>query len=220
MSSKTLILAGGWEGHFPLEIAKIIKDIEAEKNIAAFIHTDLSVLETPETLASFDLVIPLWTMGTLSESQSKNLVTAIESGCGLLGIHGSADGFRENIDYQWMLGGQFVAHPGGVKNFSVQISNVDHEITRGIQNFSIHSEQYFVHIDPSINILATSTLKGDEEPEAWWYSKVTLPIAWTKNHGHGRVFYCSLGHHPIDLDVPEVRSMISRGLDWSRRTNN
>ncbi len=42
-----------------------------------------------------------------------------------------------------------------------------------------------------------------------------MPVTWTKHYGKGRVFYCSLGHTPDVLEMPEVLGTVTRGLLWA-----
>jgi len=68
---------------------------------------------------------------------------------GMAGWHGGmCDAFRNNTTYQWMTGGQWVAHPGGCVTYEVNIINRDDPITRGVPDFKITSEQYYLHVDP------------------------------------------------------------------------
>ena len=59
-----------------------------------------------------------------------------------------ADAFRNNTEYQFMVGGQWVAHPGNVIDYTVKITDHDDPITAGLDDFAMHSEQYYLHVDP------------------------------------------------------------------------
>jgi uncharacterized protein len=78
----------------------------------------------------------------------------------------------------------------------------------------MHSEQYYMHVDPSNEVLATTTFKGDIFS---WIEGVVMPVVWKRKWGRGNVFYCSLGHVAKDFDVPEVREIVRRGLLWATR---
>lgn len=78
----------------------------------------------------------------------------------------------------------------------------------------MHTEQYYMHIDPAVNVLATTTFAGGVDP---WIAGTTMPVAWTKMFGDGRVFYCSLGHTNADFDVPEAARLVEQGLIWATR---
>jgi type 1 glutamine amidotransferase len=166
-------------------------------------------------MRALSLIVPVWTMGTIAKEQEKGLLDAVKSGVGIAGWHGGmGDSFRNSVEYQFMVGGQWVAHPGGVIDYEVNV--IDHEdpITAGLPDFSMHSEQYYMHVDPSNEVLATTTFGGQYAP---WIEGVVMPVAWKRKYGQGRVFYCSLGHVARDFDVPEAREIVRRGMLWATR---
>src|SRR5690606_34926164 len=116
-------------------------------------------------------------------------------------------------DYQFMTGGQFVAHPGGPIDFSVHISDADHPITHGLTDFRMTgTEQYYLHFDPSVRVLATTTFSGEHEPGI---EGIVMPVAWTRHFGDGRIFNHTIGHYLKDFDVPQVVEMTRRGVKWT-----
>jgi uncharacterized protein len=78
----------------------------------------------------------------------------------------------------------------------------------------MHSEQYYMHVDPSNEVLATTTFSGEHVP---WIEGNIVPVVWKRQWGEGRVFYCSLGHVAKDFDVPEAREIVKRGMLWASR---
>ena len=154
-------------------------------------------------------------MGTITREQETGLLEAVASGVGLAGWHGGmADSFRNNPNYQFMVGGQWVAHPGNIIDYTVNIVAHDDPITAGLQDFAMHSEQYYLHVDPSNEILATTTFGGEH---AAWIAGTVMPVAWKRRWDQGRVFYCSLGHQAVDFDVPEAKEIVRRGMHWASR---
>jgi hypothetical protein len=113
-----------------------------------------------------------------------------------------------------MVGGQWVAHPGGCLEYKVNI--IDHEdpITAGLSDFKMNSEQYYLHVDPSNKTLATTTFPGVDDP---WIKGCVMPVVWKRVYGEGRVFYSSLGHVASDFDVPECKEIMKRGMLWAAR---
>ena len=139
----------------------------------------------------------------------------MDSGVGFGGWHGGmGDSFRNHPDYQFIVGGQWVAHPGGVIDYRVNITNHADPITAGLEDFDMHSEQYYMHVDPSNEVLATTTFDGEILP---WIKGTVMPVAWKRQWGAGKVFYSSLGHVAKDFDVPEAREIVRRGLLWAAR---
>lgn len=203
-----LIVAGGWEGHHPVEVAEILRAGLSERGFEVDVADTLDAFCDP-SLPERDLVVPIWTMGHLTGEQFAPLSAAVQAGVGLGGIHGGmCDAFREHTDWQFMTGGQWVAHPGndGV-TYTVHITQPDHPICAGVSDFSITSEQYYLHVDPVNDVLATTVFET--------YNGCVMPVTWTRSWGRGRVFYCSIGHRPADVLVPDAHRMILNGLVWA-----
>lgn len=210
-----LIFYGGWEGHFPAETTDLFSRLLEEDGFAVNCTESLEDLEDVEDLLVYDLIIPNWTMGEISNKQADSLAEAVSRGCGLGGWHGGmGDAFRNNTHYQFMVGGQFVAHPGKFISYKVNITNTEHPITRDLEDFSMESEQYYMHVDPSNEVLAQTTFDGAVHP---WIDGATIPVVWVRKWGQGNVFYCSLGHRMEDFEVPQCREIIRRGLNWAAR---
>ncbi len=214
MSKRALMVWGGWDGHEPEQTTVIFAEILRGHGYEVDVETDLDVFLDAERLAAMDLITPVYTMSTITADQEKGLLTAIKAGTGLGGWHGGmADAFRNNPEYQYAVGGQWVAHPGNIIDYTVQIAS-DDPIVDGLGEFAMHSEQYYMHVDPSNEVLATTTFSGDCAP---WIAGTVMPVAWKRHYGEGRVFYCSLGHVASDFDVPEAKTIVERGLRWATR---
>lgn len=211
-----LFLWGGMEFHEPRQTSERFAELLTSRGYVVTITDDMTCLENARDLNAFDLIVIAMTMGEITPQQESNLLTAVRNGAGLAGWHGGmGDAFRTSTAYQYAVGGQWVAHPGDITGYTVNIT-AEHEITSGIGDFQMHSEQYYMHVDPGVNILATTTFSGAFDA---WIDGVTMPVAWTKNFGDGRVFYCSLGHVNTDFDVPEAARLVEQGLIWATRHN-
>ncbi len=212
---KALMVVGGWEGHEPRQCSEIFAPILRSHGFDVEVSYTLDAYLDAEKMAGLSLVVPTWTMGTITREQEAGLLNAIKSGVGVAGWHGGmGDAFRNNTEYQWMVGGQWVAHPGGVIDYRVNITNHTDPITAGLSDFDMHSEQYYMHVDPSNEVLATTTF---DRPEAPWAKGCVMPVVWKRMWGAGRVFYSSLGHVAKDFDVPEAREIQTRGFLWAAR---
>lgn len=210
-----LIVWGGWQGHEPWQGAALFAPFLEEQGYEVEIATTLDVYRDNAKMHVLDLIVPIWTMGTITEKQEKGLLMAVQSGVGIAGWHGGmADSFRNNTEYQFMVGGQWVAHPGGIIDYDIHIVNRDDPITTGLSDFRVHSEQYYLHVDPLNEVLATTTFRGEHIP---WIAGCVMPVTWKKRWGNGRVFYCSLGHAVSDFEVPEAWEMMKRGMLWASR---
>ena len=209
-----LIVWGGWDGHQPQQSAELVAGWLREDGYEVDIQDTLDAYLDVEKLRALDLIVPTWTMGTITDAQARGLLDAVASGVGVAGWHGTmGDAFRTATEYQWMVGGQWVAHPGNIIDYTVQIASVD-PIVAGLGEFAMHSEQYYLHVDPSNEVLATTTFGGEYAP---WIAGTVMPVAWKRHYGVGRVFYCSLGHVASDFDVPEAKTIVERGLLWATR---
>ena len=210
-----LFVCGGWEGHEPEKCARIFAPFLKDKGYEVEISKTLDSYLDQEKMRSLDLIVPIWTMGSITEEQEKGLIGAVEGGVGLAGWHGGmADSFRESINYQFMVGGQWVAHPGNIIDYTVNITNHEDPITAGLRDFKMHSEQYYMHVDPANEVLATTTFSGEHTP---WIEGNVIPVVWKRQWGQGRVFYSSLGHVAKDFDVPEAKELVQRGMLWASR---
>ncbi len=215
MKKKALMVWGGWDGHEPQQCVDIFAPFLRENGYEVEIYDTLDVYLDTKKMLALDLVVPVWTMGTITPEQEKGLLSTIESGVGIAGWHGGmGDSFRNNVDYQFMVGGQWVAHPGGVIDYEVNITNHTDPITAGLSDFAMNSEQYYMHVDPSNEVLATTTFHGEY---CAWIDGVVIPVIWKRMWGAGRVFYTSLGHVAKDFDVPEARTIVQRGMLWASK---
>jgi len=215
MSKKALLVWGGWAGHEPEKCIQIMDRILREEGFGTEIHDSLAVYTDQEKMEALDLIVPCWTMGTISKEEETGLLEAVKAGVGLAGWHGGmGDSFRNHTNYQFMVGGQWVAHPDNIRPYRVNITNHEDPITAGLDSFDMLSEQYYMHVDPSNEVLATTTFQTESAP---WVNGTVMPVVWKRRWGQGKVFYSSLGHVAKDFDVPEVLEIQRRGMLWASR---
>jgi uncharacterized protein len=215
---KALIVWGGWEGHQPKEVAQIFQRILMEEKFDVEVSDTLDAFKDSVKLMELSLIVPAWTMGKISNEQANPVFEAVKSGVGIAGCHGGmCDSFRENTEWQFMTGGQWVAHPGndGTK-YTVKVGPVKSSITEGISDFPISSEQYYMHVDPAVKVLATTRFPVADGPHVG-NGAVDMPVIWTKSYGKGRVFYNSLGHQANIVDSEPNLTIMRRGFLWAAR---
>src|SRR5438067_10483990 len=211
---KALMTWGGWEGHEPEKCVKLFAPFLREHGFEVEISDTLDSYLDEKLMRSLSLIVPVWTMSTITIEQLQGLMNAVRGGTGIAGWHGGmGDSFRNATDYQFMVGGQWVAHPGNIIDYTVNITDHKDPITAGLDDFQMHSEQYYMHVDPSNKVLATTTFSG-KEGDVPWIAGTVMPVAWKRMWGEGRVFYCSFGHVLKDFEVPEAREIIQRGMLW------
>ncbi|MCP1184750.1 MULTISPECIES: ThuA domain-containing protein [unclassified Paenibacillus] len=214
--SKALIVWGGWDGHEPEQVAAIFERILKEEQFEVEVSNTLESYADAEKLMGLDLIVPLWTMGQIEQELVNNVSAAVQSGVGLAGLHGGmCDAFRNNVDWQFMTGGQWVAHPGndGVE-YMVNMKRGSSPLLDHIEDFQVKSEQYYLHVDPAVEVLATTRFPVVTGPHAA-NGPVDMPVVWTKRWGAGRVFYNSLGHHADIVDMKPVTEMMRSGFKWT-----
>ena len=212
---KALIVYGGWSGHDPQGIADVFEEILTNEGVSV---TKADTLDAfLGDLSIYDLIVPIWTMGKLPREAEKNVIKAVADGVGIAGCHGGmCDAFRESTDWQFMTGSQWVAHPGNTINYTVNVVDKDSPLTAGINDFTVNSEQYYIHVDPAVKVYATTTFCGKDYP----YSangEVVVPVVYTKYWGKGKVYYNSLGHDRTVFNIPEAREMMRRGFLYAMR---
>lgn len=219
-----LIVWGGWEGHFPKECTNIFGPWLEKQGYKVEVSDTLESYLDTEKLKSLNLIVPIWTQGEISKNQESNLLNAVANGVGIAGWHGSmGDSFRMSTNYQFMVGGQWVSHPGGFIEYEVNLIDKNDPITNGLSDFKMFSEQYYMHVDPSNEVLATTKFTGDQQISdiapytCDWIKGCVMPVAWKRRWGKGKVFYSSLGHKLDDFEIPEVLEITKRGMIWASR---
>ena len=210
---KVLFVYGGWEGHEPKPCHDLLVPWLESEGAEVISRDNLDCYTDEALMKQVDLIIQTWTMGQISGEQEKGLLNAIKNGAGIAGWHGGlGDSFRNNTEYQFMVGGQWVAHPGGQVQYTVNITDHKDAVTAGLSDFRMKSEQYYVQVDPNVKVLATTTFNGDH---ASWIDGAVIPVVWKKSYGKGRVFYSSLAHSANDFNVHEVFEIMKRGIRWA-----
>jgi type 1 glutamine amidotransferase len=212
---QALVVRGGWSGHVPVEATDFFLPFLRGHGYDVVVRDSLDAYVDEELMASTDLVVQCWTMGELSKEQCKGLMAAVSSGTGLAGWHGGiVDSFPASPTYLQLTGGQFTCHPGNFIDYNLEVraERADHEIVAGITAVALHTEQYWVLTDDMNDVLATTTLRAGPD-----WTDLTVPAVWTRAWGQGKVFVCTVGHHLPDLEVPEIRTIIERGMLWASR---
>ena len=210
---KALFVYGGWPGHEPAKCRDIFVPWLRENGFEVVVSDTQAPYADAALMSTIDLVTQIWTMGTIEKEPLKGLLTAVKNGTGMAGWHGGmGDAYRQETEYRYMVGGDWVAHPGGVIDYEVQITDDEDPITTGLGDFKVRSEQYLMHVNPNNKVLATTTFDGSRDS---WIDGYTMPVAWKKVYGKGRIFYTSLGHTADVFDIPQAKAIVQRGMLWA-----
>ncbi|MDM9624841.1 ThuA domain-containing protein [Rhizobium sp. S152] len=211
---KAIIVWGGWKGHEPEQCAAIVADLLREDGFAVEVTGDLDIFGS-SAIAASDLLVPIITGEKIEKAHADALVEAVRGGLGLGGPHAAlATSFKESAPFRYVSGVTWVAHPGNVIDFRVDVIRPDDPVMTAIPDFSYRSEQYYLHYDPTIEVLATTTFSGEHDPAA---EGVTMPVVFKRRFGAGRVFYSALGHVAAEFEHPHMRLILRRGLSWAAR---
>jgi type 1 glutamine amidotransferase len=218
MSKKALIVWGGWDGHEPKQVGEIFANILKEEEFEVEISDTLDSFNDKQRLMELNLIIPIWTMGEIKGEYVANISEAVASGVGMVGCHGGmCDAFRNDTEWQFITGSQWVSHPGGGVEYRVNIcKSASSPIIEGLNDFNVYSEQYYIHVDPAVNVLATTTFPVFDGPHAA-NGDVKVPVVYTKRWGKGKIFYSTLGHVANVFDIYEAKELMHRGFIWAAK---
>ncbi|WP_322924584.1 ThuA domain-containing protein [Paenibacillus campi] len=219
MKKQALLVSGGWDGHQPKEVADIFADVLRNEGFDAEISYTLDAFLDEERLQSLNLIVPIWTMGEIKDEQLQPVLRAVQGGVGIAGCHGGmCDSFRNSVEWQFMTGSQWVAHPfnDGVDYEVNMVRTSSSPLIEGIPDFQVSSEQYYLHVDPVVDVLATTTFRKSEGAHSA-NGEIVMPVVYTKRWGEGKVFYNSLGHQANIFDIPEAKELMRRGMVWAAR---
>ena len=218
MAKRALITWGGWPLHEPDKVAALFAMDLRGAGFEVEVADTLACFDDPAALADLSLIVPVWTMSSIEKERTENVASAVASGVGLAGCHGGmCDAFRNDVLWQFMTGSQWVAHPGndGV-DYTVRITDPDNPLVAGLQDFTVKTEQYYLHVDPAARVHAVTDFPIVDGPHAA-NGPVAMPVAYTKLWGLGRVYYNALGHQANVINQGTPREMIRRGMLWAAR---
>lgn len=239
MKKCALLLCGGWEGHDPQGLGRLFGDILLDNDFEVYTEKDFGCFADPAYLSQFNLFVPCWSYlrgCTLEDAEAIHIADAVNAGMGIASCHGSMlDSFRENIIWQFLTGAQWVSHPShpfyhsspvgdppeGIFNvdYAVKIEDKQSPITRGLKDFRICTEQYYLHTDPSIHVLASTEFlahDGETAPYLASGSPIRMPIAYTRRWGKGRIFANAIGHNSdVFRHCSQALEIMRRGLLWA-----
>ena len=199
--AKVLVLHGGGHHDFDACGKVLIDYLNTTGKIEPELVKEKSILSS-DALNDYEAIIVYTQGGKLTEREENGLLSFVQKGKGLLGIHSASDSFKENKEYIKMLGSEFIGHARPYE-FNVYIKDKTHFISQRLSEFKVFDELYLLKNEPDINIVLT----------AHWQGKM-VPIAYTKSYGDGRVGYIALGHGLEAFTNPSFQKLVLRGLEW------
>lgn len=191
-----------------LELLKLLSEHQQIRTTVAMDYSNLDRLAACQLLITYTCDV----MPTLEETIA--LRAFVERGGRWLALHGTNSILRfveagvdcpeERDDVMEMLGTQFKAHPP-IGPFRVEITEPDHGLTKGLEDFDIVDELYITKTKAPIQILMQTRFDGEATGfvEAD-YDNVVVPILYLRPLGKGAILYNTLGHCRSHFDVIEL----------------
>jgi uncharacterized protein len=138
------------------------------------------------------------TTGDLPLPDKQGFLDWIASGKGFVGVHAATDTFHNFPPYIAMIGGEFRTH-GPQVGVECLVQDAKHIACAHLPaTWKVFDEIYQLkNFEPAKVhqlIKLNSLMLTDADIKAQKSTPGDYPIAWTKTHGQGRVFYTSLGH--------------------------
>ena len=153
----------------------------------------------------------------------KNLDDYVRKGGGFMGIHAATDTLKNQKAYGDMIGAVFTQHPWGPKDtVMIKVEDPGHALAKGIfeKDELKFSDEIYEFREPYARkrlhvILSLDLAKSDKPNRPVRRTDGDYPIAWTRSHGQGRVFYCSLGHATSTFADPTILKFWLRGIQFA-----
>lgn len=172
---------------------------------------------TPAGLAGVDAVFFANTTGNLGIADLPAFLEWIAGGKGFLGAHSAADTYHESPEYLAMLGGEFLTH-GAVVEAEVRVDDAAHPAVAHLApRFRMTDEWYRFRPAGSGLAMLLSFDRSPADGVGTAGEAVTLPVAWHKPFGSGRVFYTAMGHRAEVWNDPRFRTHLREAVRWATR---
>jgi putative membrane-bound dehydrogenase-like protein len=160
-----------------------------------------------ENLEACDVMLLFTRRLTISGAQLERVQKYCRAGKPIVALRTASHGFQNwlALDKE-ILGGNYKNHYGA--GLSVQVEIVkparNHPILASVQPFTSPGSLYRNSgLSKDAAVLLTGSIPGHTEP-----------IAWTRMHKGGRIFYTSLGH-PEDFKAENFKRLLVNALFWT-----
>ena len=177
---------------------------------------DVGRLLNPAALASLDAVAFVNTTGDPGVPDLPALLDWIAAGHGFAATHSASDTYHDRPEFLAMLGNEFLTH-GDQASVEAVVEQPSHPAVAHLgSRYRVFDEIYrfTTHNRGSVTpLLALTRYPDDGLPQAG--QPADLPIAWTRAHGRGRVFYTALGHRDELWSDAVFQQHVLGGLRWA-----
>lgn len=196
-----------------------IRDLGIENNLyqTDFARTAEDVRErlSPAGLGRVDAVFFANTTGNLGVPDIGAFLGWIAAGHAFFGAHSASDTYHDEPAFLEMLGGEFATH-GSIAEADVRVDDPAHPaVSHLAPRFRIVDELYrFSRTRRDAVHMLLSMDRNPPDGVGTAGSPADLPLAWTRTHGSGRVFYTALGHRAEVWQDPRFRRHLVGGIRW------
>jgi len=184
-------------------------------------------IEGLEALATADLMVMFLRYRALPDAALNQILTYVKSGKPLVGFRTSTHAFNYpagsphtdlNDGFGLDVWGQkWITHHGHTSTTTVALrpEAASHPILRGVTPFAAKSWLYHVlPLNGPATLLLDGTAVNSEKAQKAEQFPPVQPVAWTREHAGGRVFFTTLGH-PGDFEQPSMRRLVVNGILWA-----
>jgi hypothetical protein len=150
----------------------------------------------------------------MKPEQGKAVRQFVDAGGAALFLHNTTHIGLTDPDFRHVLGAAYTGHPP-IRTFKVKVTNPDHPITQGVNDFVVTDEQHYMTYDKDPKFLFLQTI--NEEGLTYQSYGATAPGGWSYDYSKGRICYMSPGHMLSDLWSPEYIKLQQNAVRWILR---
>jgi type 1 glutamine amidotransferase len=165
-------------------------------------ESEMPAALSPAALANAKVVMFVNTTGELAPESRAGLLEWIRNGGTFIGVHSASDTWHESPEYVDMLGGEFDFHPAE-SAVEIVVNSRANAATSGLESPHLMFEEIY-------------RLKNFDAARVELLLSIdpTLPLAWEKTYGQGRVLYTALGHRIDVWNSPWFHQHMMGALAW------
>ena len=143
----------------------------------------------------------------ISPAQQTAYLGLLNHGKAVVSLHHALISFPAWGEYTQIVGGYFRTDEGTVEHnvrYTVQITEPNHPVTKGIQDFEIEDETYGnFHVNPNVHVLLKSVHPASGPV-----------IGWAHRYRNSPIVYIQLGHDGLAYGNPNYRRLIDQAIRW------
>ncbi|MHC4799913.1 MAG: ThuA domain-containing protein, partial [Planctomycetota bacterium] len=157
---------------------------------------------------------------TVEQLLRRSLLEWVSNGGGIVAYHHAVGGNTHWPQFQELLGAAYWGHPWN-EEIGVKLDEPDHPLLAafGGKNFRI-TEETFQFREPysrkKVRVLLSLDTKTTNMTVPWIHRKDNdFALAWVRQYGKGRVFYCAFGHRTEIWWNPTILRFYLDGIQFA-----